>query len=117
MDHSLSTPIACKTWFCSVEKRNIERDKESKVTMAIRKLLLKPIDPYPFLLSEAASLAKNPQVLKYLKSICKVHRNAIKLCLVVNFDPTQALEKRDAPAGEKPEAVGIRPRRRKQYCT
>ncbi|CAN8240310.1 unnamed protein product [Cochlearia groenlandica] len=50
--------------------------------MAIRKLLLllKPIDSYPFLQTEAASLAKNPQVLKYLESRCKVHRNAIKLC-------------------------------------
>ncbi|CAF2206526.1 hypothetical protein BRARA_G03596 [Brassica rapa] len=50
--------------------------------MAIRKLLLllKPIDPYPFLQSGGVSLIKNPQVLKYLESRCKVHRNAINLC-------------------------------------
>ncbi|AEE36124.1 unnamed protein product [Arabidopsis thaliana] len=50
--------------------------------MAIRKLLLllKPIDPYPFLQTEGASLIKNPQVLQYLESRCKVHKNAIKFC-------------------------------------
>ncbi|CAH8258587.1 unnamed protein product [Arabidopsis lyrata] len=50
--------------------------------MAIRKLLLllKPIDPYPFLQTEGSSLIKNPQVLKYLESRCKVHRNAINFC-------------------------------------
>uniref|UniRef100_A0A1J3D7Z5 NADH kinase n=1 Tax=Noccaea caerulescens TaxID=107243 RepID=A0A1J3D7Z5_NOCCA len=50
--------------------------------MAIRKLLLllKPIDPYPFLQSQGVSLIKNPQVLQYLESRCKVHRNAINFC-------------------------------------
>ncbi|XP_010531921.1 PREDICTED: NADH kinase-like [Tarenaya hassleriana] len=50
--------------------------------MAIRKLLLllKPLDPYPFLPPEGVSRIKNPQVLRYLESRCTVHKDAINFC-------------------------------------
>ncbi|CAH8318986.1 unnamed protein product [Eruca vesicaria subsp. sativa] len=50
--------------------------------MAIRKLLLllKPIDLYPFLETDGVSLIKNHQVLRYLESRSKVHRDAINFC-------------------------------------
>ncbi|CAA7036973.1 unnamed protein product [Microthlaspi erraticum] len=60
--------------------------------MAIRKLLLllKPIDPYPFLQTEGVSLIKNPQVLQYLESRCKVHKNAINMCKeILNKKPVE----------------------------
>ncbi|XP_010540140.1 PREDICTED: NADH kinase [Tarenaya hassleriana] len=50
--------------------------------MAIRKLLLllKPLDPYPFLPPEGVSRIKNPQVLRYLESRHAVHKDAVKFC-------------------------------------
>ncbi|KFK42232.1 hypothetical protein AALP_AA2G228900 [Arabis alpina] len=60
--------------------------------MAIRKLLLllKPIDPYPFLQTEGVSFIKNPKVLQYLESRCKVHKNAINYCKeVLNKKPVE----------------------------
>ncbi|KAF2541869.1 hypothetical protein F2Q68_00030965 [Brassica cretica] len=71
--------------------------------MAIRKLLLllKPVDLYPFLETDGVSLIKNHQVspsscqldfevLQYLESRCKVHRDAITFCReILNKKPVE----------------------------